>query len=353
MTEVTEDYDNRVLGVLRTLGTSTANDIARRTKRKQETARRSLDRLTEKGLVYPSKSGRITYFTLMPDGKSKRIKPAGKKNGIDNEVYAHPLQNIPFARAKTRLEIIPEKGFVCHPEIKGSEVGRDYIRCHFNGEYQVPIKHKGDMKSVDYLAETDIRIWWKKHGLNTNTACICEIRIPHDPDPFILRTVSGKDGKFKNASIWVHPRYIYHVDCTQVAQAEFEQQVRDVIAILERTGWKFTDKIVRKGEPHFAINDPVLGGLVGQYNQSPSDPLHFDHSKGISECEVYGDNPDVIEIMVHLPILMKTLTNAMVDMQTQMATLLDIQTKQFQFLNNKIEPPVTTPPQTDSNGMYQ
>lgn len=353
MTEVTEDYDNRVLGVLRTLGTSTANDIARRTKRKQETARRSLDRLTEKGLVYQSKSGRITYFTLMPDGKSKRVRPAPKKNGNHNEVYTHPSQKFPFHRAKTRLQIIPEKGFVCHPQIKGSEVGRDFIRCHFNGEYQVAIIKKGDMKSVDYLADTDIRIWWKKSGLNTNVQCNCEIRIPNDPEPFILRTVSRKDGTFRLASIWVHPRYIFHTDCILTAQAEFEQQVRDVITVLEKTGWKFADAIERKGEPHHGFNDPVLGGLVGQYNQSPSDPLHYDHSKGINECEVYGDNPDVIEIMVHLPTLMKTITTAMVDMQTQMATLLDIQTKQFQFLNNKIEPPVTTPPQTDSNGMYQ
>ena len=353
MTETTEDYDNRVLGVLRRLGTSTANNIASRTKRKPETARRSLDRLTEKGLVYPSKSGRITYFTLMPDGKSKRIKPDRKKSGNDNEVYAHPSQTFPFHRANTRLEIIPEKGFVCHPEIKGIELDRQFIRCHFNGEYQVSIKQKGDMKSVDYLADTDIRLWWKKNGLNTNTSCICEIRVPYDPEPFIFRTVSGKDGKFKKASLWVHPRYIYHVDCTKIAQAEFEQQVKDVLGILNKTGWKFKEDIIRKGQPHHAINDPVLGSLVGNYNESPNDPLHFDHSHGISECEVYGDNPDVIEIMVHLPTLMKTLTNAMVDIQTQLATLLDIQTKQFQFLNNKIEPPISTPPVSNDNGMYQ
>lgn len=353
MTETTEDYDNRVLGVLRKLGTSSAGTIARRTKRKQETARRSLDRLCEKGLVYTSKSGRITYFTLMPDGKSKRIKPDRSSSGIKCDAYAHPSQNVPFRRAKTRLEIIPERGFVCHPEIKGSEVDRTFIRCHFNGEYQVAIKKKSEMKSVDYLAETDIRIWWKKHNLNTNVACICEIRVPYDPEPFTMRTVSCKDGKFHLASFKIHPRYIYHVDCTEVAKLEFEQQVRDVITILEQTGWMFDEKIERKGEPHHGINDPVLGGLVGNYNQSPSDPLHFDHSHGINECEVYGDNPDVIEIMVHLPTLMKTLTNAMVDIQTQLATLLDIQTKQFQFLNNKIEPPMSTPPVSDNDGMYQ
>lgn len=294
----------------------------------------------------------------MPDGNSKRIKPDRSSSGIKCDACTHPSQNIPFHRANTRLEIIPKTGFVCHPQLKGEECDRTFIRCHFNGEYQVNIRKKGDMKSVDYLAESDIRIRWKKYNLNTNVACECEIYTPSDPKPFKMRTVSCKDGKFHLASFKIHPRYIYHSDCTEVAKIEFEQQVKDVITILESTGWEFEKEIVRKGEPHHGINDTVLGSMVGDYNHSPTDPLHFDHSHGISESEVYGDNPDVIEIMVHLPTIMKTLmvsmkemTTAMTEIQKQMVTLLDIQSNQFRILNNRIDQ--TVPPANDISGMYQ
>lgn len=348
-----DDYENTILGILRKMGTTTANYIARRTHRKQETAKRFLDELEEKGLVYSTKSGRTTYFTLMPSGNHRDPRPDRKKMELKNEGYAHPSQSIPFRRAKTTLEIIGEKGFVCHPKIKGTDVDRTFIRCHFNGEYQVSIKKKGSMKSVDYLADTDIRLWWKKNPLNTNVACICEIRIPSDPDPFIFRTVSGKDGKFKKASVWIHPRYIYHVDCTKTSQAEFEQQVKDVLAILTETGWEFKNDITKKGQTHHAINDTVLGGLVGHYNESPDDPLHFDHSHGINECEVYGnDNPEVIEIMVNLPNIMKTFSTALMEMESQMTKLLDIQTKQFTFLNNKVDGNIGVPPLRDDDRMY-
>lgn len=354
MPTANEDYENTILGILRKMGTVTANHIARRTNRKQETAKRYLDKLELKGLVYSTKSGKTTYFTLMPNGNHRDPRPDRRKMESKNEVYAHPSLNIPFRRAKTHLEIINEKGFVCHPSIKGSEVDRTFMRCHFNGEYQVSVRKKGDMRSVDYLADTDVRIWWKKNGLNTNVSCICEIRVPNDPEPFKLRTVSGKDGKFRKVSIWVHPRYIYYIDCTKTSEAEFEQQVKDVLAILNQTGWEFKDDITKTGQPHNAFNDRILGGLVGNYNEKPTDPLHFDHSHGINECEVYGnDNPEVIEVMVNLPTIMKTFSNALLEMQSQMTTMLDIQTKQFTFLNNKIDGSVNVSTMTNDDGMYR
>ena len=365
MSESPEDYDTRVLGVLKTLGTSTANYIASKTKRKQETARKSLDRLAEKGLVYSTKSGKRTYFTLMPNGKTDRIRLAKKKMEKKTEVYAHPSLKLPIHRASTRLELIPEQGFVCHPSIKGFEVGRDYIRCHFNGEYQLKIAKKGDMKSVDYLANTDTRIWWEKNGLSTNVACTCEIRIPNDPVPFMMRTVSCKDGTFKTASFWIHPRYIYYVKAEKVSETEFEQQVKDIVKILEQTGWKFEmpDVIPRKGQAHIGFNDPVLGGIVGDYNHRSDDVLHFDHSHGVNECEFYGnegqpflpkpyESEEVTEIMVQLPNIVKMVINTMKDVQNQFATMLDIQMKQFTFLNNKMEGNVTPLP-FENNGMFR
>ena len=359
MTDSTDSdtYKDTVLKVVRRFGTVTANQVSSITKRKQETAKRYLDILEKEGYVYSEKQGNRTYFVLMPSGNYNRVKPDRSRVEIKNEVYGRPSFQFPLIRGKTALEIIPQKGFVCHPSMTGISCGREFVRCHFNGEYQIGITSIGAMPSTDFIPDLNLRVRWSKTGLTTNTSCNGYIKnLNGDQEEFTVRTVSNKKGQFNILSVWVHPRYIFHTGHVEVSRMEFDQQVRDVCGILVKYGWVFKDRISRKGEPHYGINDPVLGGLVGEYNQHPNDPLHFDHSHGIHEGEVYGDNPEVVEIMVQLPNLVKNLTIAVKETSTQVAmiqsqivSLLDIQTKTVQALTKQ---EFNTPAFSNDGGMY-
>ena len=355
-----DGYEDTVLGYVRRFGTVTANQIARLSKRKQETAKRYLDKLEKNGYVYSKNQGKRTYYILMPTGNYDRVCPDRSKVEIKTEVYGRPSSNIPLVRAKTPLEIIPQKGFVCHPSTKGISCGREFIRCHFNGEYQVGITSIGAMPSTDFIPDINLKVSWTKTGLTTNTSCIGHIKnLNGDQEEYAVRTVSTKKGQFNILSVWVHPRYIFHTGHVEVSRIEFEQQVIDVCQILTKYGWVFKDKITRTGQPHYGINDPVLGSLVGEYNQRSDDPLHFDHSHGVNECEVYGDNPETIEIMVHLPNIMKNLTAVVKEtstqithLQNQIVSLLDIQTKTVQHIVSKdTSVPIETPFRNEG-GMY-
>ena len=366
MTESSDSdtYKDTVLAVVRRFGTVTANQVSRLTKRKQETAKRYLDLLEKEGQVYTKNQGKRTYFILMPSGNFNRVKPDRSEVEIKTEVYGRPSFQFPLIRGKTALEIIPQKGFVCHPSTQGISCGREFVRCHYNGEYQVGIKEVGAMPSTDFIPDTNLRVRWNKTGLTTNTACIGYIKnLNGDQEEFTVRTVSNKKGQFNKLSVWVHPRYIFHTGHVEVSRMEFNQQVLDVCGILVKYGWTFKDKITRKGEPHYGINDPILGSLVGEYNQSPNDPLHFDHSHGIHEGEVYGDNPEVVEIMVQLPNLVKSMmestknltivvkenTTQMALMQNQILSLLDIQTKTIQAISKQ---EISSPAFSNEGGMY-
>ena len=359
-----DSYKDTVLKVVRRFGTVTANQVSSITKRKQETAKRYLDLLKEEGYVYTEKQGNRTYFVLMPSGNYNRVRPDRSKVENKNEVYGRPSSQFPLIRGKTALEIIPQKGFVCHPSMTAISCGREFLRCHFNGEYQIGITSIGAMPSTDFIPDLNLRVRWNKTGLTTNTACIGYIKnLNGDQEEFTVRTVSNKKGQFNILSVWVHPRYIFHTGHVETSKMEFNQQVLDVCGILVKYGWVFKDRISRKGEPHYGINDPVLGSLVGQYNQHPDDPLHFDHSHGIHECEIYGDNPEVTEIMVQLPNVVKSMFLAQNDMtkmmneftaqigiiEGQIASVVKMQTEIVQVVTQtKME----SPSFSNEGGMY-
>ena len=367
-----ETYDKRILHLLRQYGTVTPNKLASVTIRKQETAKASLDRLEDQGLVYSTKTGNRTYYTLMPGGNNKRVKPDRKRleNRTDGVAQPSNPPSIPsqppfqLHRANNRLEVIPERGFVCYPSVTGSEVSRDYIRTHIDGEYQVKIHKIGEFKTTDYIPNSDIRIRWEKFGLSTNISMVGSIYTPQEKEPFKIRTVSGKNGKFTLLSVWVHPRYIYYVGKELTAEFEFVQQVRDISAILNHFGWDFrTDSIQLVGNVHYAINDTNLAARVGRYAESDSDIVHYDQSHGIPEAEIYSDrngyktDPETVEIMVKLPEIVKSLTASIVEtnkqitmLETQIVTILGIQAKTLV----PSEPP-KQPKNDFSNewGMYQ
>lgn len=365
-------YDDRVLVLLRQYGTITPNKLASVTKRKHETARASLDRLEDAGLIYATKSGNRTYYTLMPSGGNLRCKPDRKRVEIKTDGVARPSNPpsipsqpiFPLHRANNRLEVIPERGFVCYPLVTGSEVTRDFVRTHVDGEFQIKIHKIGQFKTTDYIADSDVRIRWSKTGLSTNVSMTGKIQMPSDREAFAIRTVSGKNGKFTKLSIWPHARYIYYVGIEQTAELEFQQQITDICSVLKHFGWQFG-----KAEPqlvgniHYAFNDTILGTRVGRYNESDTDQIHYDHSHGLPEAETYSElngyktDPEVVEIMVKLPEIVKSLTIAVNEttkqitmLQSQIVSMLDIQTKTIQVMTDTKQPKNDF---SNEGGMYQ
>lgn len=331
-------YEEVLFSIISKVGPQTANACARRTGRKQETAKRGLTKLVERGLLYTKTAGRTVYYVLMPNA---RYEPDPKKWDSEVEMknggYVRASCDLTFSRASNRTEVIPIAGFVCHPSTKGKNVDREWTRAHHNGEYQIRIVKVGSMKTTDYYADTDIRIAWDMNGLNTNVQCHGKIFLnpTGDTRPWTLRTVSTKDGSFELLSIRVHPRYVYYDRYEETAEHEFRQQVLDIVDVLERGGWIF-DKtsIVRKGKIHKAINDVNLGRVVGDYHPQPGDELTYDHSHGTPEAEFEGtDRPGDVEIMVHLPSIIRAFGESIMEIQRNMTVMLDIQSKTVQMMN--------------------
>lgn len=186
------DYETVVLATMRKLGTATANQVSRLTKRKYDTAKSYLEKLERKGFVYTKKEGCRTFYILMPTGNYERTKPDRSVLEVKNEGYGRPSFKVPIIRASNVNEIIPTKGFVCHPSVKGSSLGREFVRCHFNGEYQIGITSLGAMPSTDFVPDINLRVSWTKTGLTTNTSCIGHIRnLKGDQEEFAVRTVSN------------------------------------------------------------------------------------------------------------------------------------------------------------------
>ena len=329
------EYRGVLLTLFRRLGSLTANRCARETHRKHETAKRMLTKMVDDGLLYTKNYGKTVYYVLMPNPRTEPAPKKWEKQGkTEDDVYVRASSMVTFCRASQRLEIIPRPGFVCHPSMKGSNLDSEWIRAHHNGEYQVAIRDVGSMKTTDYFADTDIRVKWEKSGLNTNVQCHGKIFLHDDVRPFTLRTVSNKDGTFTTLSIRIHPRYVYYVASNETAELEFRQQVIDILDVLERGGWVFDrSSIKRVGKIHRAGNDPVLGATVGDYHEQEGDDVHFDHSHGTPEWEIYGhETPADVEIMVKLPTIIRSFGESLVEIQRNMALMLDIQSKTVQLM---------------------
>ena len=324
-------YEEVVLSLVKRYGTVTSNQIARHTKRKHETAARMLRILAEKGLVYADKSGRTVYYTLrvdsnpLPRVRPDRPKKGGKVEG-KTEVYAGGTSII-CKRAKTPLEIHPEEGFVLHPSIRGVDVGREYVRFHVNGQYVVPVKKAGQFTS--FFPDTVQSIEWESSFMSTQTMYNAKVFL-HNGDLFAytVRMLTGKRHVIKNVVVYVHPRYVYYKEHEKYGPVEMHQQVLDVLSVLERAGWEFNkDSIELKGEYHCALNDEDLGSLVGKYIQYADDPLHFDRSHGTPEAEVYGSDPATVEMMVHLPDIIKAHSTSLYILSEHLDSIISIQAK--------------------------
>ena len=328
---MSENLDQEVYSLLQRLGTATINQLASILKRKHETVSRAVLRLEENGQVSILKNGRTRYVSLRPSPANKRVRPAvqkeGRKGGNDNEVYARTSFNFSITRAKIPAERVPLDGFVLHPSVRGCDVGREWVRVHNNGEYQVKIVQVGDFRS--YNRNDDVAITWDTAFLNTNKAYNGKVFLKDtDLSAYSIRAVESKDGSLSILSVWIHPRYVYYKNHEATAYNEFTQQVKDVCKALEVHGWQFDyDTIEMKGQLHTGINDPITGSQVGRYNQTPGDSLHFDHSHGIPECEIYGSDPDTVELMVNLPQVIRSMSESLEMLTNLVNQIIEVQTK--------------------------
>ena len=328
---MSETLDEDVYRTLLTIGTATINQLASILKRKHETVDRAVRRLEENGRVNVIKDGRTRYVTLRPSPVTKRVRPASTKpivrTGDENEVYARTSCISRLMRAKTVSERVTMDGFVLHPETKGCDIGREWVRVHVNGEYQVTITKVGDFRS--YNRDDDVAVKWTQSYLNTNKAYNGKIFLKGtDTRAYSVRAVESKDGSLSVLSVWIHPRDVYHTNHESTALEEFRQQVKDVCDALITHEWGFNfGTISLNGELHTAINDPLLGSQVGRYNQTPGDDLHYDHSHGIPECEVYGSDPDTVELMVNLPTVIRSMSESLEQLTKLMDSVIAIQTK--------------------------
>lgn len=328
---MSENLDQDVYSLLQRLGTATINQLASILKRKHETVSRAVLRLEENGQVSILKNGRTRYVSLRPSSANKRVRPAvqkeGRKGGNDNEVYARTSCDFSITRAKIPAERVPLDGFVLHPSVRGCDVGREWVRVHNNGEYQVKIVQVGDFRS--YNRNDDVAISWDTAFLNTNKAYNGKVFLKDtDLSAYSIRAVESKDGSLSILSVWIHPRYVFYKNHEATAYNEFTQQVKDVCKALEVHGWQFDyDTIEMKGQLHTGINDPITGSQVGRYNQTPGDSLHFDHSHGIPECEVYGSDPDTVELMVNLPQVIRSMSESLEMLTNLVNQIIEVQTK--------------------------
>ena len=225
------------------------------------------------------------------------------------------------------------------PTTSGSQIGREWVRIHVSGVYLVNIEKVGDFKP--YHNDTDESVEWSTSPFGKSTAYNGKVFL-HNGDivAFKIKSVLGCRAKtLKVLMIYVHPRFCWHEGHENTAIMEFRQQVNDVLDFLELHGWRFDrTTIALKGELHTAINDPVLGSQVGQYHQMPNDPLHFDHSHGINEAEVYGKDPETVEMMVQLPHIIKAFGVSIHQLNLNMAEVVDIQSKLTVLVAGQIAP---------------
>lgn len=354
---MTEDPNDAILREVRAGGSVTTNQIARRLKRKHETIARVLHALEIEGKVYAQKSGKRTYYTIVPNSISERVRPDSgnfpPKMEIKTEGYGRGSVNVspqwPHRRASTPQERIPEKGSVLWPSVKGCDVGREWNRAHHSGQYHVMIVTVGS--KVPFNPETNDTFQWSTSLLTTQKVLNCNVN-PHkngEQKPYKVKTVSKKNGQFSKLDIYVHSRYVYYIGHEETASMEFLAQVDDVLTALEGIGWAFDrDTITFTGRHHIAINDPTLGGLVGHYNEKDTDLLHYDRSPGYPEVEIYGQDPETVEMMVRLPEIIKAFGLSIHRLNVSLGEVVDMQSKIVQLVTPQAQ---QTQKQTQDNGI--
>lgn len=317
-----EAFDKKVYQLFKIKGTLCPAEVSKHFNRKWETAHNSILRLVEKGLIFyhPEISRSPKCYSIWPDhadNVSYRTFDDGQQVENGNETgksttttFDNSLCNGGIVRGKV-AQIVEKECFVCHPNTKGKDVPRTFVRGHIHGQYFVDIEKVGSMPETFLIPDTEITGGWMSRPMKGkgNLCYYGHIYLPEDSKAFNVHIMAGKDGQMRGMSVYVHPRYIYHKNNGRTAAAEFRQQVKDITSVLERFGWKF-GSVYCKGKYSMAINDPILASHVPKSHvESASDTVIYDSSPmsadGVcTEAEIIADHDGAeteTELMVQLP----------------------------------------------------
>ena len=312
-----DTLDRKVLTYVKAKGTTNVNRVSRQFKVKWETAQRSLSRLRAKKQVFYHPDMKL--WSIWSDNQIARCFEDGQHTE-KRESEGEP--DVPYARFLPQLksnvrgfvgQTTESEGFLCHPRTKGYDLPRTFIRAHIHGHYSVKVLEEGRMPQTYANSDERYSGKWYSKKMNGNMGYFGEITMQEDPVPFKVNALSTKDGSVNRFSVYVHPRYVFKQNVRNVALAEFYQQVRDVLDILERYGWKFGD-IKLSGYLSMGINDRNLAANVPvNHTEFDTDPVHYDSSPGhadgvCTEAEIYDDHPTAeAEAMVMAELPMRIL----------------------------------------------
>lgn len=327
-------FDRKVLRFVRAKGSVNANQLSRHMKCKWETADRSLRRLGEEGHVFYHKD--IKLWSIWADGQIPRYSETvqtseeREKKGEIHDIYVRELPSEQSIVRGDLGQVVQKQWFVCHPKTKGKDVPREFVRGHLHGQYFVDVKKVGMMPETFAIREKEVTGGWMKRKMNGNQCYYGHILIPDDDKQFKVHCMSNRDGEITGLSVYVHPRYIYHVKNHLTASAEFRQQVIDILDILRLFGWDFGG-IYQKGTYSMALNDPIFASHVPvNHIESNLDELIFDSSPmtsegGCTEAEILYEPgaEEKMNLMVELPSRFIGLERTTASMNDRMSRVED------------------------------
>jgi hypothetical protein len=206
-------------------------------------------------------------------------------------------------------QAVEKAGFIAHPSMTGRDLPRTFVRGHIHGQFQVAVRTVGTMPETYVIPGTEIVGGWLARDMNGNTCYNGHVVLPGDRKKFRIQAMTAKDGSISKLSVYVHPRYIYYQRNAETAAWEFRQQVKDILAVLERHGWSFGE-ILQRGTYSMGINDPILASHVPtDHNEATTDDVLYDSSPGrteggCTEAEILRIEPtdeEQVALMVDLP----------------------------------------------------
>jgi len=360
-----EAFDRKVLIYIRAKGTVNANEIAKQFGKKWETANASILRLVEQGKVFyhPEMGDNPCFYSIWKDPRdqplTKRKAYAERKaklseeqsvsegaSDTDGDLYADI--RLEWMRAEVPDQVLEQKGFVCHPSVKGSDLSQSFVRAHLHGQYLVRIVKVGRTPDTYLVPDTQITGGWTARLMKGagNKCYYGHIKFPNDRQPYRFHSMADKDGNLTNMSVYVHPRYIYYQGNAATATIEFRRQVEDVLEILREYGWEFGE-VIPKGIYSMALNNREYAEKMPvTHLESSEDGVFFDSSpgssdKGCTEAEILCDHPTAeqeMAVMVESPrriLALESKTSQqdlrITNMDSRLDRLIDVAEKNVQL----------------------
>lgn len=344
------ELDRKVMALFKAKGTLCVNQISKHCQIKWETAYNSVKRLAKKGDVFyhPEMGDNPSFYSIWPDRNDPRYIPTiqrtpkrEKKRDLTTSTLVSPPISSGIVRGNP-VQIIEERGFVCHPSTKGKDVPRTFVRAHIHGQYFAAVKTVGKMPETFVIPHSGVTGGWIVRKMNGNNCYYGHINLVDDPKPFNIHAMTSKDGSITGLSVYVHPRYIFVEDNPVTASLEFRQQVIDITDVLKEHGWEFGE-IVQKGNYSMALNDPILASHVPKNHiESNTDSVLFDSSVGnadgvCTEAEILYEKPsdeDTMKLMVELPNRFISLESRVSSLNKTVVQMVGVMEKTIPHMEN-------------------